>query len=158
VTQAPRRIVAPVTLGAESTQIVSVAAALAEALGAELVLAGIAPLAPPSRAMAETESITRLAPDDEQRLIDLLVRERLDELSAGLPAAVRARTVMDWGPLGPALVATAREEHADLIVVSMRRQNGWGHALHDQADRHVLHHSEVPVLIVPTHQQRARLR
>lgn len=158
MTRAPRTIVAPVTLSPDSTEIVSVAAALAEALGAELVLVGIAPLAPPVRAAAQAENLTQLAPDDEQRLLDQLVSERLDELGGGLPAGVRARTILTYGPLGAALVATARDEQAELIVVEMRRESALGHALHDHADRHVLHHSDVPVLVVPTQRPRARLR
>jgi nucleotide-binding universal stress UspA family protein len=45
----------------------------------------------------------------------------------------------------------AREHDADLVVVPMRaRAHELGHVLHDHADRYVLHHCDVPVLVVPT--------
>jgi nucleotide-binding universal stress UspA family protein len=153
---APRCIAVAVTLGPDSRQIVSTATALADVLGAELVLVGIAPLAVPARAAAQVENGNWLGADNEQRLLDLLVRERLDELSGELPAGLRVRTVLSWGPTGPALVEAARDEHAELIVVAMRRGSAAGHALHDHDDRHVLHHSDVPVLVVPSSPPRRR--
>jgi nucleotide-binding universal stress UspA family protein len=50
-----------------------------------------------------------------------------------------------------AAVAAAREQQADLVVVPMRQEGELRHLMHDHADRHVLHHSDVPVLVVPTH-------
>jgi nucleotide-binding universal stress UspA family protein len=84
-------------------------------------------------------------------------RERLEEIAGGLPASVRVRTMVTWGPLGPALVAIAREQEADLAVIAMHREGEWRHLTHDHADRHVLHHIDVPVLVVPTHAPQARL-
>jgi nucleotide-binding universal stress UspA family protein len=154
----PRSIVVPVTLAADSNQLVSVAAPLAAGFAAELVLVGIAPLAPTRGAVADSGDIPPLADEDEQRFIDLLVQERLDELRAGLPAGVDARTILTWGSVPVALIATARDEHAELIVVAMRRASGIGHVLHDHADRHVLQHSGVPVLVVPIGSLRAAKR
>jgi nucleotide-binding universal stress UspA family protein len=156
VTPVPRCIAAPVTLGPDSAQVVSTAAALADALGAELVLAGIAPLAVPARAAAQVENGNWLDAGNQQRFLDLLVRERLDELSSELPVGLRVRTVLTWGPPGHALVQAAHEESAELIVVAMRRESALGHAIHDHDDRHVVHHSDVPVLVVPTSPARRR--
>jgi nucleotide-binding universal stress UspA family protein len=157
MTWPPRSIIVPVGLAAHSERLVSVAAGLAAGLGAELILAGIAPLAPARGAAAQARDLTPLPSNDEQRLMDLLVGERLEELSDGLPDGVRFRVLLTWGSLPVALVAAARDEHAELIVVGMRRGRAIGHALHDHADRHVLHHSEVPVLVVPIESPRARL-
>jgi nucleotide-binding universal stress UspA family protein len=52
--------------------------------------------------------------------------------------------------VGSALVAAAREQDADLIVVPIHRESELAHIVHDHADRYVLHHSDVPVLVVPT--------
>jgi nucleotide-binding universal stress UspA family protein len=41
------------------------------------------------------------------------------------------------------------EVDADLVVLSMRRGSELSHLLNDGTDRHVLHHSDVPVLVVP---------
>jgi nucleotide-binding universal stress UspA family protein len=46
-------------------------------------------------------------------------------------------------------VSAVREEDADLIVLPMLRGHELSHLLRDGADRHVLHHSPVPVLVVP---------
>jgi nucleotide-binding universal stress UspA family protein len=148
--RAPRCIVAPVTLAADSHEIVATATAFAEALDAELVLVGIAPPATPVRPVAHVDDGNWLATDNQQRLLDLLVRERLEELSGELPRGVKVRTILTCGPTGPALVEAAREEHAELIVVAMPRKSPLGHALQYHADRHALHHSDVPVLVVPT--------
>lgn len=145
------RIVAPVTFAEDSLEAIGVAATLAAALGAELVLAGIAPLAPPdpsAEAPGEVHTLARQA--ERQRLLDRIVAERLEELAGALPAGVRARTLLTWGPVGSALVTTAREEDADLLVVPIRREGELGHLVHDHVDRYVLHHSDVPVLVVPT--------
>jgi len=129
VTGPPRSIVVPITLAADSAQLLEVAAPLAGALGAELTLVGIAPVVPAAPAVAQAGESVGLAPHAEQRLLDLLVQERLDDLSGRLPAAARARTVLTWGPPGPALIAVAREQQAELIVVPMRRDSVLGHAL-----------------------------
>lgn len=116
--RAPRRIVVPVTLAADSIELVG-------GYAAELPY--------------------------DQHLVDLLVRERLEEIEGGLAGGSCVRTVVTWGPVGPALVATAREQQADLAVIPMRRESEWRHLAHDHTDRHVLHHIDVPVLVVPTH-------
>jgi nucleotide-binding universal stress UspA family protein len=152
-------IIAPVTLAHDSLEAAVVVAELAAALGAELVLAGIAPVAPlePSDGSpTELEALQRQAED--QRLLDRIMSERLEELAEALPDGVRCRTLLTWGPVGPTLVAAAREEHADLVVVPIRRESELAHLLHDRADRYVLHHSDVPVIVVPANGRTASLR
>jgi nucleotide-binding universal stress UspA family protein len=148
----PRRILVAVTLGAGTDEAVAAAATLASAVGAEMVLAGIAPLAEP---VVHSSGLLDLALPgrqvDRQQLVDLLVGERLEELAARLPAALDVRTLLAWGSTGEALVAIAHEQQADLVVVPMQRGSELRHLLHDHDDRHLLHHSEVPVLVVPTH-------
>jgi nucleotide-binding universal stress UspA family protein len=146
-----RRIIAPVTFAEDSLEATAVAAELAVALGAELVLAGIAPLVQPDDANAPDDAGALARSVQQQRLVDRILGERLRELSASLPSRVRRRTVLTYGPVGAALIDAAEEHHADLVVVPMRRENGLAHLLHDHADRYVLHHSGVPVLVVPTH-------
>jgi len=146
----PHRIITPVTLAEDSSEAVGVAAALAAALGAELVLAGIAPAAMPEP-LLDTPDFECLAQQmQDQQLLDRLVTERLEELARALPRSVRTRTLLTSGPVGPALVDAAREQRADLIVVPIHRESELAHLVHDHADRYVLHHSDVPVLVVPT--------
>ncbi|HEX2085981.1 MAG TPA: universal stress protein [Solirubrobacteraceae bacterium] len=149
--ETPRSVLVAVELhDRDRGETVTTAAAYAAALGAELILAGVAPIAEP----VLTNAAVALGPPSappvaEQQVIDRLARERLAELAAHVPDGVPARTVLNWGPLGPAIVATAEMEDAGLVVVPMRREGALGHLLHDGADRYVLHQSRVPVLVVP---------
>jgi nucleotide-binding universal stress UspA family protein len=152
------RIIAPVTLAEDSLEAVAVAATLAQGLRAELVLVGIAPLAPlePSPdAPTATDAFARR--DERQDLVDRIVAGRLAEVAGSLPTGIRARSRLAWGPVGAALVAAAREESAGLVVVPIRREGELAHLIHDHADRYVLHHSDVPVLVVPTSGRAARV-
>jgi nucleotide-binding universal stress UspA family protein len=147
----PHRIVAPVTFAEDSLEAVAVAATLAAAVGAELVLAGIAPLAPPDPPPEAPGGIDMLARQaEQQKLLDRIIAKRLEEVADALPAGISTRTLLTWGPVGAALVAAAREQRADLVVVPIRRESELAHLIHDHADRYVLHHSDVPVLVVPT--------
>jgi nucleotide-binding universal stress UspA family protein len=149
-TGSPHTIITPVTFAEDSYEAVGVAAALAAALGSELLLAGIAPAALPEPRL-DTPDLVGLAHQmRDQQLLDRLITERLEELSRALPRSVRTRTLLTSGPVGPALVTAAREQRADLIVVPIHRESELAHLVHDHADRYVLHHSDVPVLVVPT--------
>jgi nucleotide-binding universal stress UspA family protein len=143
-------IITPVTFAEDSYEAVGVAASLAAALGSELVLAGIAPAAMPEP-LLDTPELEGLAQQmQDQQLLDRLVAERLEELARSLPPSVRTRTLLTFGPVGPALVAAARQQRADLVVIPIHRESELAHLVHDHADRYVLHHSDVPVLVVPT--------
>jgi nucleotide-binding universal stress UspA family protein len=146
----PRTIITPVTFADDCYEAVEVAAALAAALRAELVLAGVAPMAPPEPEL-DTPDVDRLVRQMEnQQLLDRLIARRLEELTGALPRGVRARSLQTTGRVGVALVEAAREQGADLIVVPIRRESHFAHLIHDHVDRYVLHHSDVPVLVVPT--------
>jgi nucleotide-binding universal stress UspA family protein len=142
-----RRIIAPITFAHETREATLVAAELAAALGAELLLVGIVPLVLPDSANGFGSPQPHA---ENQRLLDQLMSEQLDELTDALPDGMRWRTVISWGPVGPALIDAAREQRADLVVVPIRRESELSHLVHDHADRYVLHHCEVPVLVVPT--------
>jgi nucleotide-binding universal stress UspA family protein len=152
----PRTIVVPITLSRDCNERTAAAARLAETLGAELVLVGIAPLVPPAQWSARVSRFVLLDREREaQRVIDRLVAERLEELRAAVPVGVRARTVVTWGPVEKALTEVAEAEGADMIVVSMRDWSPFTHLFcdHDHGHDHdhgsLLHQSDVPVLIVP---------
>jgi hypothetical protein len=82
------------------------------------------------------------------------VAARLGQFVGALGTAVRARTLLTWRPVGAALVAAAGEEGADLVAVPIRREGELTHLFDDHADRYVLHHSAVLVLVVPTNPDR----
>jgi nucleotide-binding universal stress UspA family protein len=146
----PRAVLAavePYEAGAEAT--VEVAGVLAAAFGAEVVLAALAPLAQAAPTADDVVPLRPTPPPELQTAIDGLTQSRAERAAARLPAAVPRRTVLCRGPAGPAIVDAARSEDADLVVVPMRRAGVLGHLLHDGTDRYVLHHSDVPVLVVP---------
>jgi nucleotide-binding universal stress UspA family protein len=149
-TTVPRRLIAPVTFADDSLEAAAVAASLAAALDGELILAGIAPLAPPEAMIYQGEPGIPSPATGQQELVDRIVAERLEEFAGALPPRLPARTLVAHGSVGETLVAVARDEGADLVVVPMRREPTLAHLLHDHADRYVLHHCEVPVLVVPT--------
>jgi nucleotide-binding universal stress UspA family protein len=149
LTALPRRILVPIDGDPPTGPAFDQAASLAVGLGAELVLLGVTTDA---FANHPVPSALAIAPDEvaaDRNLIEGKTRERLREAQDRVPSGVRSRAVMSWSPEGPAIVKAAREEAADLIVVGMRRGGELAHMFRDGADRHVLHHSPVPVLVVP---------
>ena len=156
-----RRIMAPVTFADDSLEAAEVAAQLAAALGAELVLVGIAPLSRPASPFGVDDLADAARHDEQQTVLDRIVGGRLREAAGAAPAAVPTRTMLVHGPVGPALLAAAQDDSVDMFVVPMRRHSELGHLLHDLDDRYVLHHAGVPVLVVPiddhaAHDQLAR--
>jgi nucleotide-binding universal stress UspA family protein len=148
----PVRILVAAVPHEDDRAVVDYAGALAGSLGAALILVAVAAVMPvETPAMSGFEAIDLETQHEEQALVDRMARERLGELASTLPPGVATEPVLTWGPLGPATVEAARDHGADLVVVAMRvRDHELGHVLHDHADRHVLHHCPVPVLVVPT--------
>jgi len=144
----PQRILVPIEADARTAAaLVDHAGALAAALHAELVLLGVKPeLAPAAVPPGPPLGPSRA---DDEALVERRVRDRLADVEARVPSGVRSRAVLGRAPVGLAIVDAAREQMADLVVVPMRRGGEVSHLLHDGADRHVLHHSPVPVLVVP---------
>jgi nucleotide-binding universal stress UspA family protein len=136
----------------DDLDVVHYAAHLSSSLGAELILVAIAPIVPvrPTTTYA-SDPFDLEAAREQQEIVDRLAREQLDGLASTLAHGLPREAVLTWGPPGPATVDAAREHDADLVVVPMRaREHELGHVLHDRADRYVLHHCDVPVLVVPT--------
>lgn len=149
---APSRILVAARAREDDQAAVHYAAELAGSLGAALILVGVATIMPePNAATPTFEPFDVEAQQEEQGLADRLAREHLEELESAFAPELATESVLKWGAPGPATVEAAREHDADLVVVPMRvRDHELGHALHDHADRHVLHHCDVPVLVVPT--------
>ena len=155
---AVRRIMAPVTFADDSLEAAEVAAQLAAALGAELVLVGIAPVSRPASPFELDDPADAARHDEQQTLLDRIVGERLREAAGAAPAAVPTRMMLVHGPVGLALLAAAQDDSVDAVVVPMRRHSEFGHLVHDHEDRYVLHHAGVPVLVVPIDDHSARDR
>jgi len=81
---------------------------------------------------------------EHQREVDRLTREAVRALQdAGLPT----RVVVGYGAPGEVIVAVARDERAEAIVIG-RRGAGLTKALLGSVSDHVVRHATVPVVIV----------
>jgi nucleotide-binding universal stress UspA family protein len=150
LTGRPSRVLVPVDDDdAGSAAAVDAAAGLAQALDAELVLVAMLPgaVVMPAYPAALAVATEDVLPDGAE--IDRIRAQRRSAVASRLPAGVRSRWIDGRKPAGEAIVGAADETDADLVVVPMHRGGGLAHALRDGADRHVLHHSRVPVLVVP---------
>jgi len=137
----PRRILVLVDRDPEIGRALEQAAALAASLEAELVLLGVGA---PQLDRAPTATVVAA-----NKAMDRLTRERVVRARDLAPARVCARAIFGAAPTGRAVVEAARAERAELVVLPLRRGHELSHLLHDGTERHVLHHSSVPVLIVP---------
>ena len=90
-----------------------------------------------------------ISPDLDVELHDTQRRE-LDVWSALLPerAAPTATVLVDGDP-PDALLAAARDQHADLLVVGGRGAGGFSHLHLGSVAHHLAHHTTIPLAIVP---------
>jgi nucleotide-binding universal stress UspA family protein len=86
---------------------------------------------------------------EQQGQLERLARERLEEVVARVGDGLNMRARISWGPVGPAIIDEIEQGAHDLVVFPTRREGELGHLVHDHTLRHVLHHSAVPVLVVP---------
>lgn len=119
------------------------AQALARALHAELTVLYVQPDPLPTLAEAYVYLPGGTDPVQEQA-----IREIREDLARRLPEAqVRVKRA-EGRPVPRLIVDTAREEGADLIVMSTHGRSGLGRALLGSVAEAVAHHAPVPVLLV----------
>src|SRR5438034_1556886 len=101
----PRSVLVAVELHDSAAAGTAVAAAgvLAAALGAEVILAGVAPLVQPTPPDEPVASLHPVPMGDRQATIDALTHRRVTETAGRLPADVPRRTMLRWGAIGPAI-------------------------------------------------------
>lgn len=59
-------------------------------------------------------------------------------------------TMVAWGEVGVAILETAKAIHADIIVMGNHGRQGLNRMLLGSVTEYVLHHSTIPLLIIPT--------
>lgn len=147
----PRRILVATGPLCNDEPAITVAAALAAGIsGAELVVAGIAPVVLPDLETAvDRHAHWARNYGDEQEALDQMMRDHLCEVVERLPAGVRVRTVLDWGSRTGGLLHACQEERPDLVVVPHLGGGPLRRVVHNHATRAILRHADVPVLVVP---------
>ena len=146
----PHRFLVPLDESALTSETVDLAARLAHEVNGTVTLFAVAPLATAAGDVAGLGLVPEAGAELEpQEQLDRLARERLDDSVARIGDGVDMRTKISWGPAGPAIVDEIEQGAHDLVVVPSRREGELGHLVHDHTLRHVLHHSAVPVLVVP---------
>jgi nucleotide-binding universal stress UspA family protein len=135
---------------AHTSEPIELATRLAHKVDGTVTLFAVAPLAIPDGDVAVLGAVPEAGADlEQQEQLDRLARERLDEIAARIGDGLDVRTKIGWGPAGVAIVDEIEQGAHDLVVVPTRCEGELGHLLHDHTLRHVLHHSAVPVLVVP---------
>jgi nucleotide-binding universal stress UspA family protein len=105
------------------------------------------------------QSTLALSPAVVQEVLDDITNEAAEESSTiaaegagratagGLDAEVK--TVAPHAPVWEALVAAARDSGADVLVTGARGRSGFTRALLGSTSTSLLHHAELPLLVVP---------
>jgi nucleotide-binding universal stress UspA family protein len=132
-------------------QIVDVAAAWAESMGARLVILTAASAAP----VGITAAVNLVVPgglSEAQRAHVVFAEAHLLQLvdrARALGLDVTASLITSPGPLPELLASTAAEHHAGLLVLASRGKRGLMHALLGSVAEKTAHLSTVPVLLLP---------
>jgi nucleotide-binding universal stress UspA family protein len=147
----PHRLLVPADGSPETADALRLAVSLARGLHATLTLLGVVPLMePPIPAAALAAHGTLILPEEEQEQVDRQAQSRLDATVAQLPHDLDVRTALGAGSAGPAIVEEAAAGVHDLIILPWHGKGTIGHLLHDRTAHHVLEHSRIPVMVVPT--------
>ncbi len=134
-----RRVLVGVDGSSAAQDALAWSADLVRRAGLELVVA---------RVFVPTQA--EISPDVDVELHDAQRRE-LDEWSAFLSGhATPTATVLLDGDPPDALLAAARDQHAELLVVGGRGAGGFSHLHLGSVAHHLVHHTTIPLAIVPT--------
>jgi nucleotide-binding universal stress UspA family protein len=146
-----RHVLVAAGRSADARAALQMAVRVAQATGGEVTLLGVAQ-APLPVIVPEPSPSMPEAPDSyarETALVEQLAREELDAAQAAIGETVPCRTVLCWGPPGPAIVEEAQKGGHDVVVIALRKRGELGRLLRDHAEHHVLRHSPIPVVVVP---------
>lgn len=141
-----QRIVCPTDFSPTATHAVTMAASMASSFGAELVLLHVIPeFEYPIRGLGMASSFPHLREELHTR-----ARERLEETKTSLGPNLKVRTEVRDGDPYEQILACARADKADLIVLGTHGHTGIRHALLGSTAERVVRLAECPVLTVRT--------
>jgi len=119
--------------------------------GGELTLLATAPFVPPDDPMSVLGEPPNIpAPRFEQTILDEMAKERADAAAERVPEGVAHREAVTWGPAAEAALDELEHGDYDAVVTGHRPRSEASIVLHGGSLAHrLLHHSPVPVLVVP---------
>jgi nucleotide-binding universal stress UspA family protein len=146
----PHRFLVSLDESVLTSETIDLATRLARKVSGSVTLFAVVPLAVPPGDLGGLGPVPEAGEDlEQQEQLERLARERLADIVARIGDGLDMRTKISSGPAGPAIVDEIEQGAHDLVVVPTRREGELGHLVHDHTLRHVLHHSAVPVLVVP---------
>ncbi|HEV7279734.1 MAG TPA: universal stress protein [Pirellulaceae bacterium] len=131
-----KKILCPTDFSDYSRAALEMAAALARESDAELILLHAADT-PMSYAADDVEM------EEDKALQE--IQKRLDQVAIAV-APSRVRRLLAEGDPGAAIVDVARDESADLIVISTHGRSGWSRLLMGSTAEYVVRNAGCPVL------------
>lgn len=141
-----KTIICPTDFSEPSFDALKTACDLASHFGAELCLVHVVPSVPPlpadpNYAFFGVEQYEQaLQADAEQKLVDIIEQR--------IPKSVKARSLFRRGDAANEIVAAAKDEGAQLIVISTHGRTGWRHLVFGSVAERVVRMAECPVLTV----------
>jgi nucleotide-binding universal stress UspA family protein len=136
-----RTILHPTDFSEAAERALEVAHSLARDHNARLVLLAVPPLPPPPHKYPFPPGQTEYAS------VVRGVRQRVHALAAGI-VDVPVEHAVHVGLPGPAILAAAREHHADLIVMGTHGRTGLTRLLMGSVAEYVMRHAPCPVLAI----------
>ena len=144
-----KRIVCPTDFSPTSSRAVDYAAAMADSFGARLLLLHVIPeMTYPLRSFGMSSSFPHLKEELHERARDAL-KERSNDVLKKMPN-VKVRHDLRDGEAHEAVLACAKDENADMIVMGTHGHTGITHALLGSTAEKVVRTSACPVLTVRT--------
>jgi nucleotide-binding universal stress UspA family protein len=92
---------------------------------------------------------TRMDLDEVEEQLRQDAKATLQAAGTQIPSSIPSESVVASGPPAQVLLEQVRKAHHDLVVMGSRGRTGIGAMLLGSVSHNVVHHSHVPVLIVP---------
>lgn len=144
------RIVCPTDFSAPSYEALDNAAELAARFGAELLVVHVTQPIPPVVGVPPFPEYAAFDTARYEEIIRQNAEERLRKaMQRDTLRNVNARPVLRHGKPAEEIVAAARDENADLIIIATHGETGWRRFVFGSVTERVLHHAEIPVLVIP---------
>jgi universal stress protein A len=141
-----KRILCPTDFSEPACKAIKAAGELAETFSAELILmhaVGAIPALDTPTGMVGFDVAAY-----QKELTDSAERSLQERLEKHVPEGVNARTLVVHGEAAHEIMRVAKEEEADLIVLSTHGEAGWRHRIFGSVPGKVIRHAECPVLTI----------